>query len=124
MIPILIDIFKRLKPLTSIGEKKAAEINLKNPEIAFDNQVSIEDDDEEQPNPTATRKLKIKEPVITRGLIDKIKLTLYATMKHYWNDLFTPKALLPSLLDPRIKQLSFVTVSQRFDTEGFLSNKY
>ena len=45
-------------------------------------------------------------------------------MKHYWNDLITPKTLLPSLLDPRIKELSFVTVSQRFDTEELLSNIY
>lgn len=124
MVPTLINIFKNLKPLTSTGERKAAEINLKNPENAFDDQISIEDDDEEQPNPTATRKLKIKEPSVTQGLIDKIKLILYAAIKHYWNDLFTPKALLPSLFDPRIKQLSFVTVSQRFETEELLMDLY
>ena len=121
MVPTLINIFKNLKPLTSTGEKKAAEIDLKNPENAFDDQISIEDDDEKQPNPTATRKLKIKEP---SSLIDKIKLILYAAMKHYWNDLFTPKALLPSFFDPRIKQLSFVTVSQRFETEELLMDLY
>ena len=47
MVPTLIDIFKKLKPLTLDGERKAAEINLRNPEIAFDNQISIEDDEEE-----------------------------------------------------------------------------
>ena len=83
MAPTLIDIFKKLKPLTLEGERKAAEINLKNPEIAFDNQISIEDDEEQPPNPTAARKLRIKEPAITRGLVDKIKLTLYAAMKYY-----------------------------------------
>ena len=124
MVPTLNEIIKRLKPLTENGEKNASEINFKNQENVFDDQISIEDDDEERPNPTAIRKLRIKEPVNTSNLVDKIKLTLYAAMKYYWNDLITPKTLLPSLLDPRIKELSFVTISQRFDTEELLSNIY
>jgi len=124
MIPTLINIFNKLKPLTLNGEKNAAEIILTNPETAFDDQISIEDDDDEKPNPAATRKLKISNPCNTQGLVDKIKLTLYAAMKHYWNDLFTPKSLLPSLFDPRIKELSFVSISQRFNAEDLLRDIY
>jgi hypothetical protein len=122
MIPTLINIFNKLKPLTPNGEKNAAEISLTNSENVFDDQISIQDDDEEKPNPAATKKLKINNTIQTQGLIDKIKLTLYAAMKHYWGDLFAPKALLPSLFDPRIKQLSFVSVSQRFNAENLLSD--
>ena len=124
MVPTLLVIIKRLKPLTENGEKNASEISFKNQEHAFDDQVSIEDDDDEKPNPTAARKLKIKNPVNTQNLVNQIKLTLYAAMKHYWNNIVTPKFLLPSLFDPRIKELSFVTVLHRFDAEELLSDLY
>ena len=124
MVPTLLVIIKRLKPLTENGEKNASEISFKNQEHVFDDQVSIEDDDDEKPNPTAVRKLKIKNPVNTQNLVDQIKLTLYAAMKHYWNNLITPTYLLLSLFDPRIKELSFVTVLQRSDAEELLSDLY
>jgi hypothetical protein len=124
MIPTLLEIIKRFKPLTENGEKNASEISFKNQEHAFDDQISIEDDDEEIPNSTAARKLKIKDPVNTHNLVNRIKLTLYAAMKHYWKNIDTPESLLPSLFDPRIKELSFVSVSQRFDTEELLNNLY
>lgn len=124
MVPTLIKIIDRLKPLTAEDEKYASEINFKNLENIFDDQISIEDDDEEKPNPTAVRKLKINDPANTQDLVKKIKLVLYAAMKYYWRNLITPKALLPSLFDPRIKDLSFVAIQQRFDTEELLSEKY
>src|SRR5947207_12356657 len=76
MVPTPNEIIKRLKPLTENGEKNASEINFKNQENVFDDQISIEDDDEERPNPIAIRKLRIKEPVNTSNLVDKVKLTL------------------------------------------------
>jgi hAT family C-terminal dimerisation region len=124
MIPTLIKIINRLKPMTAEDEKSASEISFKNHENIFDDEISIEDDDEEQPNPMTTRKLKINEPVNTQDLVKKIKLALYAAMKYYWSNLITPETLLPSILDPRLKDLSFVTVKQRFDTEEYLSDKY
>src|SRR5262249_9072724 len=105
-------------------ETYASGINLRNHENIFDDQISIEDDEEEKPNPTAIKKLRINNPANTEGLVKKIKLTLYAAMKHYWSDLVTPEVLLPSLLDPRIKDLSFVTVKERIDTEELLIDKY
>jgi hypothetical protein len=124
MVPTLIKIINRIKPLTMEDEKLASEINFNNYKNIFEEEISIEDDDEEKPNSTAAKKLKINNPVNTEDLVKKIKLALYAAMKHYWNDFITPKTLLPSLLDPRIKDLSFVTVKQRFDAEEFLSDIY
>jgi hypothetical protein len=126
MVPTLIKIINRLKPLTAEEEKVVSEINFKNHENIFDDEISIEDDDEERSNPSnsTVKKLRINDPANTQGLVKKIKLALYAAMKHYWSSLTTPKALLPSLLDPRIKDLSFVTVQQRFDTEELLGDLY
>jgi hypothetical protein len=123
MVPTLIKIINRIKPLTTESKKFASEINFNNYENIFEEEISIEND-EEKPNPTAAKKLKINDPVNTKDLVKKIKLALYIAMKHYWNDFITPKTLLPSLLDPRIKDLSFVTVKQRFDAEEFLSDIY
>jgi hAT family C-terminal dimerisation region len=124
MIPTLIEIINRLKPLTAEDENFASEISFRNYENIFDDEISIEDDDEEKPNPIATRKLKINNPVNIQGLVKKVKLALYAAMKYYWNNLITPETLLPSILDPRLKDLPFVTVKQRFDAEEYLSDKY
>jgi hypothetical protein len=105
-------------------KKYVSEINFKNLENIFDDQISIEDDEEEKPNPTANRRLKINDPANTKDLVKKIKLTLYAAMKHYWKNLVAPEVLLPSLLDPRIKDLSFVPVKERFDAEELLNDEY
>src|SRR6266540_6470926 len=123
MNPILIDIKKRFHPITSHGTAAARNINFNNDEMAFDEDIVVEDD--EQPPPTnATRKIKINESVNCNGLIDKIKLNFFAAMDHYWNDLTSPDMLLPNLLDPRMKDLSFVTITKRLATENLLREKY
>jgi hypothetical protein len=125
MIPTLIRIINRLQPSTTEDEKYASEIDFKNHENIFDDEIFIEDDDEEEnPSLTTIKKLKINDPVNTQDLVKKIKLSLYAAMKYYWRNLITPKSLLPSLLDPRIKDLSFVTAKQRQDTEELLEDEY
>ncbi|GBB89806.1 hypothetical protein RclHR1_16600002 [Rhizophagus clarus] len=124
MVPTLIKIINRLKPSTADDEKYVSEINFKNLENIFDDQISIEDDEKEKSNPTAIRRLKINDPANTKDLVKKIKLTLYAAMKHYWKNLIAPEVLLPSLLDPRIKDLSFVSVKERFDAEELLNDEY
>ncbi|CAG8697944.1 375_t:CDS:2, partial [Racocetra fulgida] len=56
--------------------------------------------------------------------IDEVKNNLYNAMNHYWSNLTTPKLLLPSLLDPRCKNLSFVSFAERFATENLLREEY
>ena len=123
MNPILIDIKKRFRPITSRGTAAARNINFNNDEMAFDEDIVVEDD--EQPSSTnATQKIKINESVNCNGLIDKIKLNFFAAIDHYWNDLISPDMLLPSLLDSRMKDLSFVTITECLATENLLREKY
>ncbi|CAI2199000.1 19860_t:CDS:2, partial [Funneliformis geosporum] len=123
MIPILIDIKKRFHPTTSRGILAARKIIFDNDEVSFDEEIAIEDD--EQPPPVnATRKIRISEPVNCNGLIEKIKLHLFVAIDHYWDDLTSPDILLPSLLDPRMKDLNFVTITERQATENLLREKY
>lgn len=120
MNPILINIKKRLRPITMHGIEIADEINFNNNEMAFDEDIVIEEN-EQQNN---SRNIRINIPVRYTGLIDKVKLNLFATMDHYWTDLTSPEMLLPSLLDPRMKNLSFVTDSERHETEILLQKEY
>src|SRR6266536_1592286 len=87
MNPILIDIKKRFHPLTREGTRvaKQIDINSNNNETAFDDDIAVEDD-EQAPSTNATRRIRISEPVNCNGLIDKIKLTLFAAINHYWSD--------------------------------------
>jgi len=110
--PILIEIKKRFHPTTSHGTAAARNINFNNNEMAFDENIVMEDDEQ------------LSQPVNYNGLIDKIKHNLFAAMDHYWNNFTSSDMLLPSLLDPRMKDLSFVTITECLATENLLREKY
>jgi hypothetical protein len=57
-------------------------------------------------------------------MLNKIKSALYVAINHYWKDLTKPDALLSSLLDPRMKDLSFVSPEKYDDTKKLLREKY
>jgi hypothetical protein len=57
-------------------------------------------------------------------MLNKIKSALYISINHYWKDLTKPEALLPSLLDPRMKDLSFVLPDKCNNTKNLLREKY
>jgi hypothetical protein len=80
-------------------------VNFYDEEIAFDDIID-EDDDQITAN---SQKLKLKNPINTRGMLNKIKSALYISINHYWKNLTKSDALLASLLDPRMKDLSFVS---------------
>ncbi|GBB85276.1 hypothetical protein RclHR1_11830007 [Rhizophagus clarus] len=84
------------------------------------NKVEINFEDE---GPTFNR-IQIDKAVNCTGLIDKIKLTLYAAIDHYWKDLSDPKLILYSLLDPRIKRLSFISDEERNTVKDLLHKRY
>ena len=46
------------------------------------------------------------------------------SLNHYWKHLTKPDVLLPSLLDPRTKELSFVSLDKCNDTKDLLREKY
>jgi len=82
------------------------------------------DEDDESAFDKDNRSLQLNEPVDCTGLINKIKQALSVAMGHYWKDLSDPKFILFSLLDPRIKRLSFLSTSERYAAEDLLRVKY
>ena len=71
-----------------------------------------------------SRKLKLKNPVNTQGMLNKVKSALYISINHYWKDLTKSDILIASLLDPRMKDLSFVLPEKYNDTKNLLYEKY
>jgi hAT family dimerisation domain. len=57
-------------------------------------------------------------------MLNKIKSALYISINHYWKDLTKPDVLLASLLDPRMKDLSFVLPEKSNNTKDLLRRKY
>ncbi|GBC05829.1 hypothetical protein RclHR1_06450007 [Rhizophagus clarus] len=86
--------------------------NLNTLEINFEDEESTFD------------RIQIDEPVNCAGLIDEIKLSLCAAVNYYWKDLSNPESILFSLLDPRIKRLSFISDDERNAAKELLHKKY
>ena len=87
-----------------------------------DNKIDFEN--EESSFGKDNRRIQINEPVDCASLINKIKLTLSAAIDYYWKDLSDPELILFSLLDPRIKKLSFISTPKRYTAEDLLRKKY
>jgi hypothetical protein len=85
------------------------------------NTVEINFEDKES---TFGKGIQIDNPVDCSGLIDKIKLALSVAVDYYWKDLSDPKLILYSLLDPRIKRLSFLSDQKRNAAKDLLHEKY
>ncbi|CAB4493629.1 unnamed protein product [Rhizophagus irregularis] len=88
-------------------------------------EINFEDEGQEAKDSNKNDyRIQINEPVDCTGLIDKIKLNLSVAMDHYWKDLLDPNLILFSILDPRIKRLSFISTSKRYEVENLLHEKY
>jgi hAT family C-terminal dimerisation region len=59
-----------------------------------------------------------------QGMLNKIKSALFISINHYWKDLTKPDALLASLLDPRMKDLSFISPTKCEEAKTLLREKY
>ena len=57
-------------------------------------------------------------------MLNKIKSALYISINHYWKDLTKSDTLLASLLDPRMKDLSFVSFNKYDEVKNLLYEKY
>jgi hypothetical protein len=80
-------------------------------EDAFDDHENNEEENQDN---------DINKPVLTFGLLDAVKSTLYMNMKKYYSTLVTAKVLIPSILDSRFKSLDFVLPEQKLKTEQHL----
>ena len=81
-------------------------------------------DEEKESTTNLLRKLKLKNPINTQGMLNKIKSALYISINHYWKDLTKPNTLLASLLDSRMKDLSFVSFNKCDEVKNLLYEKY
>ena len=84
----------------------------------------MDDEDDNQQFTASSRKLKLKNPIITQGMLNKIKSSLYISINHYWKNLTKPDVLLASLLDPRMKDLSFISSEKGDEIKNLLREKY
>ncbi|GES92589.1 ribonuclease H-like domain-containing protein [Rhizophagus clarus] len=57
-------------------------------------------------------------------MLNKIKSALYISINHYWKNLTKPDVLLVRLLNPRMKNLSFVLSEKGNEIKNLLREKY
>jgi hypothetical protein len=57
-------------------------------------------------------------------MLNKIKSAIYILINHYWKNLTKPDTLLASILDPRMKDLSFVSSDKCNEIKNLLRDKY
>ncbi|CAB5370731.1 unnamed protein product [Rhizophagus irregularis] len=123
------DLQSILKPFLEITELiregNYCTYSLINPALLeIKNNLCLEGNSTVQIQSTFGRRIQLNGPVDCTGLIDKIKLNLSAAISHYWRDILDPNFTHFSILDPRIKNLSFVSSSIRHAAEDFLYIKY
>ena len=87
---------------------------------AFDEAPELERDEEQS---QSQEKININMPVETCGLFNLIKKNLYKALIYYFNPT-SSEALLAALLDPRFKNLKFVTQEQKKSAEYELYKQY
>jgi zinc finger BED domain-containing protein 1 (E3 SUMO-protein ligase ZBED1) len=73
----------------------------------FTNELLIEIEDEEIISNISKRRVSIKNPLDTTGILEKVKNNIYSALIYYWN-FSNDIELITSLLDPRYKTLDFV----------------
>ena len=73
----------------------------------FTDELLIEIEDEEIISNISKRRVSIKNPLDTTGILEKVKNNIYFALIYYWN-FSNDIELMASLLDPRFKTLDFV----------------
>ncbi|CAB4428330.1 unnamed protein product [Rhizophagus irregularis] len=71
------------------------------------NTFPIETNDEEVISDFTNKKISIKEPLNTTGVLNKVQNNIYNALIFYWN-IPNELGLMAALLDPRYKNLDFV----------------
>jgi len=100
-------------------------VDLTNPNTAFDDDVGYEDAPEDEPitERPKRRKININTPQDCTNLENRVKVTLYQSMNHYW-EVPQEQGMLAALLDPRFKELEFASDLLRINTHEQLKNAY
>ena len=88
----------KLRPTSRQNEN---HLNLETDDNAFEEHQFEEDNEDDEPE--AKRKIKINTPVNTFGLLDSVKANLYKALEKYY-EVIEKEALIAALLDPRKKK--------------------
>ncbi|CAG8837695.1 14984_t:CDS:1, partial [Racocetra persica] len=110
MVPTLLELKKRYQPSVA-NDDIVDKINYEDDENLFEDATIDEEEEVQTYTPISID-------------LDEVKSILYNAISHYWPDLTTPNSLLPCLLDPRCKSLTFVTFDEWFATENLLHEEY
>ncbi|CAG8822008.1 3698_t:CDS:2, partial [Cetraspora pellucida] len=108
----------KLRPVT---QDLDLPLDLDSDDTAFDEDLEYEDDAEETMIGPKKRRIKINTPINISGLLDRIKLSLYKALLHYWPDPDI-NVYLACQLDPRCKRL--LPTSKRDKAEEALHMMY
>lgn len=94
---------------------------------AFDDDPDLQDEQEyydqiseEEMN---QKNLKINNPQITNGALNKVKFALLKALDYYWK-IPTDEALLATILDPHNKRIDKATAKDRYKAESLLISEY
>jgi hypothetical protein len=88
---------------TSSMDLSSNDVNYNNENTIFE-ETEIEVDNEEIISHITKKKISIKDPLNTEGVLHKVKNNIYNALLYYWD---TPSdiGLMATLLDPRYKEL-------------------
>ncbi|CAG8721191.1 3233_t:CDS:1, partial [Dentiscutata erythropus] len=107
-------VIEKLKEMFEPTIIEMDELNDENEEDAFDYE------EEEQ---TVQGQIKLKNPINTMDLLNEVKIKIYTTLCHYYPNL-TSQELVSVLLDPQLKSLDFVNITNRLAAKDLLKNLY
>src|SRR6266542_2983706 len=128
MHPVISDLKVKFKDqaLSASSFTEPIVIDLTKPIIILDDEDNEElieflsENDDEIIHPTT--KTKINLPMPTEEILDQIKIIISQAFDKYWNEL-SDLGLIASLLDPRVKGLSFVTPSERIKAKDLIKDE-
>ena len=86
-------------------------------EVFFEEEV--ENDIDEIIDPVTHGKIKINQPMVTNGVIDRIKNIILQALNKYW-DVPSDIGLKAAYLDPRFKDLLFISQEEKIRIEQIL----
>ena len=109
MIPCISELIFELAPSNNTNINN---IDFLNENTIFEGDVNVENDTEEIISNITKKKISIKDPLNTEGILEKVKNNIYNALLYYWD---TPHdvGLMASLLDPRYKEMDFVLDNEK-----------
>ena len=90
------------------------DVDYQNEDTIFEEAADVEIDNEEIISNITKKKISIKDPLNTEGVLHKVKNNIYNALLYYW-DTPSDTGLMAALLDPRYKELDFLELEDQRD---------